>query len=70
MTDKRRKTKTLNLYVNPKYELKLLYLKHTIGITKFVEQCLDKLEVNEEMMEHLQKLQEFAAQEQKEKAAN
>lgn len=46
----RKKSKAIAVYVDPKYEDKLTYIKYTIGITKFVEQALDKLKIDEEKM--------------------
>lgn len=44
---KRLKSRSITMYVDPKYSDKLLYLRHTIGVTKFFEQCLENLQVDE-----------------------
>ena len=44
------KSKAIAVYVDPKYEDKITYVKYTVGITKFVEQALDKLKIDEEKM--------------------
>lgn len=46
----RKKSKAIAVYVDPKYEDKLTYIKYTVGITKFVEQALDKLKIDEDKM--------------------
>lgn len=46
----RKKSKAIAVYVDPKYEDKITYVKYTVGITKFVEQALDKLKIDEEKM--------------------
>lgn len=52
----RKKSKTITLYVDPKYEDKLLYLKNTVGITTFIEEALDKLEVDQDKLELIKSL--------------
>ena len=44
---KRLKSRSITMYVNPKYNDKLLYLRHTIGVTAFFERCLENLQVDE-----------------------
>lgn len=44
---KRLKSRSITMYVDPKYSDKLLYLRHTIRVTKFFEQCLENLKVDE-----------------------
>lgn len=46
----RKKSKAIAVYVDPKYEDKITYVKYTVGITKFVEQALDKLKIDEDKM--------------------
>lgn len=46
----RKKSKAIAVYVDPTYEDKLTYVKYTVGITKFVEQALDKIKIDEEKM--------------------
>lgn len=55
----RAKAKTITLYVNPKYNDTVLYLKYTGGITKFIEECLDKVEIDEALMRSIKRV-EFA----------
>ena len=50
---KRLKSRSITMYVDPKYNDKLLYLRHTIGVTKFFEQCLEDLKVDEEKVVQL-----------------
>ena len=54
---KRLKTKTITMYVSPKYEDKLNYLKHTTGITAFMEEALDKLVVDEKTLDMIRTLE-------------
>lgn len=54
---KRLKTKTITMYVSPKYEDKLNYLKHTTGITAFMEEALDKLVVDDKTMDMIRTLE-------------
>ena len=43
---KRIKSKSITMYIDPKYTDKVNYLKHTSGLTNFVERALDALEVD------------------------
>ncbi len=52
----RRKCKTVTLYVDPKYDGVLLYLKHTIGITAFIEGALDKVVIDPDKFNLIQQL--------------
>lgn len=45
---KRLKSRSITMYVDDKYNDKLLYLRHTTGVTAFFERCLDELEIPEE----------------------
>ena len=40
----RKKTRSITLFVDPKYEHHLRLIKATIGITAFVENALDKVD--------------------------
>ena len=40
----RKKTRSITLFVDPKYEHRLRLIKATIGITAFVENALDKVD--------------------------
>lgn len=57
MPKKRLKTRALTLYVDPKYEDKILYLKYTGGLTRFVEECLDKVEIDENLMRSIKRVE-------------
>lgn len=57
MPKKRLKTRALTLYVDPKYEDKILYLKYTGGLTRFVEECLDKVEIDETLMRSIKRVE-------------
>lgn len=53
----RKKTKALAVYVDPKYSEKIDYVRKTVGITKFVEDALDKVEIDPEKLKALQILE-------------
>lgn len=57
MPKKRLKTRALTLYVSPKYEDKILFLKYTGGLTRFVEECLDKVEIDENLMRSIKRVE-------------
>ena len=40
----RKKTRSITLFVDPKYEHRLRLIKATVGITAFVENALDKVD--------------------------
>lgn len=40
----RKKTRSITLFVDPKYEHRLRLIKATMGITAFVENALDKVD--------------------------
>lgn len=40
----RKKTRSITLFVDPKYEHRLRLIKATMGITAFVESALDKVD--------------------------
>ena len=52
----RRKNKTITIYVDQKYEDKLLYLKHTTGITAFFESALDNMKVDEAKLDMVKQI--------------
>ena len=47
---KRLKTKSITMYISPKYTDKVNYLKHTTGLTHFVEDALENLVVDDQIM--------------------
>jgi len=47
----RTKNLPFHCYIDPKYKDKLLYLKYTSSITKFVEKSLDNLVVDDRKMD-------------------
>jgi hypothetical protein len=56
---KRVKTKAITMYVDPKYEDKLMYLKYTMGITAWIESCLEKVKIDEAKLKIIKDLQEM-----------
>lgn len=50
---KRLKSRSITMYIDPKYNDKLLYLRHTIGVTKFFERCLENLQVDNDKIVQL-----------------
>lgn len=60
---KRIKSRAVTVYVDPRYERQLNYLKYTTGVTSYIESCLDKLEIDELKMQCIEaaiKLKEVA----------
>ena len=58
-TKKRLKTKSITMYIDPKYTDKVNYLKHTTGLTRFVENALENLVVDEQKMAMVKQLEEL-----------
>lgn len=56
MNVKRNKTRPLTIYIDPKYNDKIDYLKLSSGITRYIEKCLDNLQVDPNVLEMLRKL--------------
>ena len=54
---KRLKTKSITMYIDPKYTDKVNYLKHTTGLTHFVEDALEKLVVDDQKMAMMKQLE-------------
>lgn len=59
MQKKRLKTKSITMYIDPKYTDKVNYLKHTTGLTRFVETALENLVVDEQKMAMVKQLEEL-----------
>lgn len=57
MPKKRLKTRALTLYVSQKYEDKILFLKYTGGLTRYIEECLDKVEIDENLMRSIKRVE-------------
>lgn len=57
-TKKRLKTKSITMYIDPKYTDKVNYLKHTTGLTRFVETALENLVVDEQKMAMVKQLEQ------------
>lgn len=57
MPKKRLKTRALTLYVDPKYEDKILFLKYTGGLTRFVEKCLNDVQIDENLMRSIKRVE-------------
>lgn len=55
----RARNKTLQITVNiePKYRDKVAYLKHTTGLTAFIENALAGLKVDEAVMRSIKKIE-------------
>ena len=47
------------MYIDPKYTDKVNYLKHTTGLTRFVETALENLVVDEQKMAMVKQLEEL-----------
>lgn len=58
-TKKRLKTKSITMYIDTKYTDKVNYLKHTTGLTRFVEDALENLVVDEQKMAMVKQLEEL-----------
>ena len=56
MQKKRLKTKSITMYIDPKYTLKVEYLKYTTSLTRFVENALDKLVMDPALLESVKKI--------------
>ena len=56
---KRNKSRAITLYVDPKYEDTLMFLKYTGGITPWVESCLEQVKVDPDLLESIKRV-EFA----------
>lgn len=56
MNVKRNKTRPLTIYIDPKYNDKLEYLKLSSSITRYIEKCLDNLQVDQNVFDMLRKL--------------
>lgn len=56
---KRLKTKSITMYIDPKYEDVIDYIKLTKGITSFFEECLDKVKVDPEKLKIVKELREL-----------
>ena len=57
-TKKRLKTKSITMYIDPKYTDKVNYLKHTTGLTRFVETALENMKVDPEKMRVVKMLEQ------------
>lgn len=57
MTRQRNKTKAVTMYIDAKYADKLLWLKHTGGITRGFERYLDSIEIDPVLMRSIKKVE-------------
>lgn len=57
----RNKTKAITMYVDPKYTDVIDYLKLTKGVTRFFEECLDSVKVDEGKLQVLKELRAMKA---------
>jgi hypothetical protein len=55
----RKKNLPLHAYVDPKYADTVLYIRHTCGITKGMEDCLAKTKVDPDLLESIKRLEEM-----------
>lgn len=53
----RAKTRQLTINLSPKYDRQLTYLKYTGGITAFLERALDKVEIDENLMRSIERVE-------------
>jgi len=58
---KRIKSKSITMYIDPKYTDKIDYLKLTKGVTRFFEECLDTVKVDEGKLQVLKDLRAMKA---------
>lgn len=52
----RSKTRAVTVYLDPKYNDTIAYLKLTQGLTNYIEQCLDAVKVDPEKLKAVQLL--------------
>lgn len=57
MAKKRLKSRNITLYVSPKYDDTILFLKYTGGLTRYIEECLDKVEIDENLMRSIKRVE-------------
>ena len=55
----RNKTKAITMYIDPKYTDVIDYLKLTKGVTRFFEECLDTVKIDEAKLKIIKDLQEM-----------
>ena len=58
---KRIKTKAVTMFVDPKYEDTLLWLKHTGGMTAWFEKQLDTVKIDPDMMKCIKTVEHMEA---------
>lgn len=59
---KRIKSKAITMYIDPKYTDVIDYLKLTKGVTRFFEECLDTVKVDEGKLQVLKDLRAMKAE--------
>jgi hypothetical protein len=52
----RNKSRAVTVYLDPKYNDTISYLKLTQGLTNYIEQCLDAVKVDPEKLKAVQTL--------------
>lgn len=57
MPKKRLKSRNITLYVSPKYDDAILFLKYTGGLTRYIEQCLEKVQIDENLMKSIRRVE-------------
>lgn len=60
---KRLKTKAITVYIDPMYTDKVDYLKHNGGLTRFIEESLDKLNVDPKIMAAVKLIEDYKKKE-------
>jgi hypothetical protein len=58
---KRIKCRAVTMYLDPKYEDKLTFLRGTIGITQYFSKCLDRLTIDAKTYEAICMIRDWNA---------
>lgn len=53
---KRKKTLALHVYIDESYQDKVDYIRDTCGITRFVEQSIDRVKIDEKLWMQLKQI--------------
>lgn len=60
---KRLKTKAITVYIDPMYTDKVDYLKHNVGLTRFIEKCLSEFQVDPKIMAAVKLIEDYKKKE-------
>lgn len=52
----RTKARAVTVYIDPKYNYTISYLKLTQGLTKYIETCLDAVQIDPEKLKAMEVL--------------